>query len=244
MLFLLFWNNGYSYERIVSLSPAITDVISYLGEGKKLVGVTIFCSGKVCRGKEKVGGIVNPNVEKIYSLKPDLVISTSLTPRRELELIKKLGVKVLVFRLVSLEDVENVTESLGELFGKRGRGGELLENLKRKASESLSCLKGKRVLILLSTKPLYCAGSGTYLGELLELSGANVVPKGGFKPVSAEEVLRLKPDVVLVIGSKEPEILEKLGLNLVLFSKKDEVLHPSPVLLKGVEDLGREVCAK
>ncbi len=242
-IFLLtFWLNCYSQERIVSLSPALTEIISYLGEDNRLVGVTTFCRGSLCRGKKKVGGIVNPNVEKIYSLHPDLVVSTDLTPEREIEVLRKLGIRVLVFKLTSLKDIERTTEELGALFKEKNRGKGLIRKIKREAENFLSCFKEKKVLVLISVKPFYCAGSKTYIGEILSISGAKVVPKSEFKPISAEEILKLKPDVVLVVGKEVPSLLRNFGLKVLNFKNSDEILHPSPLLLKGIKDLGREVC--
>ena len=75
-VFLLL-RGAFAFERVISLSPALTDVVYFVGAGKKLCGVTVFC--KAPENLERVGGIVNPSIEKIVSLKPDVVLATNLT---------------------------------------------------------------------------------------------------------------------------------------------------------------------
>ncbi len=237
----LFTLNSFGFDRVVSLSPALTDIIAYVGAEKKLIGVTVFCSGEVCRGKERVGGIVNPNVEKIYNLHPDLIVATTMTPEKDVDILKRLGLEVLVFRLVSLEDVVNVTGELGELLsGNRAKGKELLKSMEREAFSLSNCLKGKRTVIVISSKPLYVAGSKSYLGEVLELAGAVVVPDTDFSALSYEALIREKPDFVLFIGRGS---LQPAGnLRVVKLEPADDFLHPSPRILKGIEKLRRALC--
>ena len=237
----LFTLNSFGFDRVVSLSPALTDIIAYVGAEKKLIGVTVFCSGEVCRGKERVGGIVNPNVEKIYSLHPDLVVATTMTPKKDVDILKRLGLEVLVFRLVSLEDVVNVTGELGELLsGNRAKGRELLKSIEREALSLSNCLKGKRTVIVISSKPLYVAGSRSYIGEVLELAGAVVVPDTDFSALSYEALVRERPDLVLFIGRGS---LQPAGnLHVVRVEPADDFLHPSPRILRGIEELRRVLC--
>jgi len=238
---LLFTLNGFGFDRVVSLSPALTDIVAYVGAGDKLIGVTVFCSGEVCKGKERVGGIVNPNLEKIYNLHPDLIVATTMTPKRDVEALERLGLNVLVFRLVSLEDVINVTGRLGELLGgdeKKER--ELLRRIKESVLPLSRCLKGKRVLILFSLKPLYVAGKESYLGEVLSLAGAQVVPDTSFSALSYESLEDLNPDLVILIGTGDSPFLR--GFHVVKLKPSDNLLHPSPRILKGIEELRRAIC--
>ena len=237
----LFTLNSFGFDRVVSLSPALTDIIAYVGAEKKLVGVTVFCSGEVCRGKERIGGIVNPNVEKIYSLHPDLIVATTMTPERDIEALKRLGLKVLVFRLVSLEDVVNATGRLGELLkGDGTKGRELLRKIREGALPLSRCLKGKKVAVLLSLRPLYVAGRKSYLGEILSMSGARVVPDTTFSAVSYEALESIKPDLLILIGTENSPLLK--NFHVVRLKASDELLHPSPRILEGIGELRRAIC--
>ena len=249
VLFVFFWFfllslSVFGFDRIVSLSPALTDIVAYVGAEKKLVGVTVFCSGSVCRGKERVGGIVNPNLEKIYSLHPDLVIATTMTPKRDIEALKQLDLKVLVFRLVSLEDVVKVTGKLGELLsgGDEDEGRELLKRIREGVLPLSRCLKGKRLVVVISLMPLYVAGKESYLGEILEMAGAKVVPDTTFSAISYEALVRLKPDLVIFVGRGE---FHPLGnFKVVKVEPSDDLLHPSPRIIRGVEEIRRAICER
>ena len=239
----LFTLSAFPFDRVVSLSPALTDIVAYVGAEGKLIGVTVFCSGKVCKGKERVGGIVNPNIEKIYSLHPDLIVATTLTPKRDIEALRRLGLKVLVFRLVSLEDVVDVTGRLGELLSNDGeKGRELLRRIKEGALSLSRCLKGKRVVIAISSRPLYVAGSRSYIGEILELAGAEVVPDTTFSAISYEALMELRPDLVLFVGKGNFQLPGKF--KVVRVGPPDHFLHPSPQILEGIGELRRALCRK
>ena len=243
VFFVFFWFfllslSVFGFDRVVSLSPALTDIVAYVGAGKKLVGVTVFCSGSVCRGKERVGGIVNPNLEKIYSLHPDLVIATTMTPKRDVEALKRLGLKVLVFRLVSLEDVVSATGKLGD----EDEGRELLRRIREGALPLSRCLKGKRVVVVISSRPLYVAGSRSYLGEILEMAGAEVLPDTTFSAISYEALVRLKPDLVIFVG--RGEFHPPGNFKVVRVEPSDDLLHPSPRILRGVEEIRRAICGR
>ncbi|MCM8832137.1 MAG: helical backbone metal receptor, partial [Candidatus Omnitrophica bacterium] len=96
ILFCFFCLGVYSQdkypERIISLGPSITEELYLLGVEDKILGVTTYCKRpKEVLKKEKVGTVVDVNVEKIFSLKPDLVLATPLAKQKDIEKLKKLG---------------------------------------------------------------------------------------------------------------------------------------------------------
>ncbi len=243
LFFLFFFLSSLSYggERVVSLAPSLSEVIYYLGKDSELVGVTDFCDAPFCRDKERVGGIVNPSVEKVVSLRPTVVFCTTMTPERVCEALKRLGIKVYRLRLISLEDLYSAVDFLSLRLGAPPKGRELRRELEGEAEWLGGCLGGKRGVVVLSVKPLYCAGSSTYLGELLALSGAKVVPEGGFKAVSLEFLMALRPDLVFSFAGCR----EFKGFRCVDLSPyKSDLLHPSPRLLKGLLELKEELCSR
>ena len=234
----------YGFERIVSLSPALTEMVVYAGGKGKLVGVTDFCSLDL--KAERVGGIVNPNIEKIVSLRPDLILVTNMTPVRIRKLLSKMA-EVRVFHLVSLEDVERAVKSVGNLVGANGE--ELEQRFERslhRSIEGIRCLNGKRTFILISCKPIYVAGGRSYLGEAFSLAGVRIFPPDvTFGAVSSEYVVNNGKVVVLACqsGGEELENLFKaFGMRIYRVSPK-LLLHPSPWFLKGIRFLGEKVCA-
>ena len=217
----------------------MSEIVHYLGIDDELVGVSSFCDDPFCRGKERVGGIVNPGIEKVISLKPTLVICTTMTPERICESFKRFGIRTERFRLVSLKDVFRVMDVLARELGAPPASGRFKEELKRELAGLRPCLKGKRVFIALSVKPLYCAGSSTYLGQLLELAGAKVVPRGDFRAVSPELLFSLRPDLILSFGGcGGPGKVNCLDVSRL----KSDLLRPGPRVLSGLEKLRRKVC--
>ena len=234
-----------AFDRIVSLSPALTETVVYVGGGKKLVGVTKYCDIDICRSLPKVGGIVNPNLEAILSLKPNIVISTNMTPPRILNVLRKRGIKVVIFRLRNLKEIENAVEKLGNLLS--GNGKEKREEFERTLKEETKglskCLRERRTLVLLSLSPPITAGRESYLGEMLSLAGAEVLTEGTFSVVSWEHLLSLRPEIVLVISDRNSSVLKKLS-GKKFFLPKNDLLHPSPRLLKGAAEMRREICSE
>ena len=242
---------AYSYDRVVSLSPAITEIIYYVGAGDKLIGVTVFCDHpEDVRKKIKVGGIVNPDLEKIYSLHPDLVIASNLTPEKVLKKLKSLGIKVRVLRFVSLEDVKNAIKVIGDLLSGNGeeKKKEFEIALKHEAKKLSLCLDKKKLLVIISYQPLYVAGSKSFIGEAFSLSGANVIPDVSFGVVSNEFVVINKPDLVILSLKGEKlkgarEFLKKFSIKSVSVTP-DNLFHPGPRILIGLREVEDKVCRK
>jgi iron complex transport system substrate-binding protein len=234
---------AFGKERVVSLSPALTDTVVFVGAADQLVGVTRFCDLPLCFRLPKVGGIVDPNLEAVYTLKPTLILATNLTPKRYVSALKGLGLRVVTFRLVSLNDLENAVERVGDLL--KGNGKESLKRFEEELHRSLfrlNCLKGKQVVLLMGRTAPFVAGGDSYLGEILKGAGVKVVPKGTFRPVSLEFVLSLRPDLVVGFSDKACNLVKELGLKCVRFKEVSDLLHPSPRVIKGVRELGEEVC--
>jgi len=241
LFFLVFFFlsvNSYSFDRIVSLSPALTEIVVYDGGKGKLVGVTDYCSLDL--KADRVGGIVNPNIEKIISLHPDLILATNMTPLRVRSLLEKVA-PVKVFHLISLEEIEAAVEKIGDLLGRDGK--VLRKNFERRLEETtkgLGCLKGKRVFVVISVRPLYVAGSRSYIGEALERAGATVLPSVTFGAVSEEFLLKRAELVVLASYDENGFVV---GSKPVIVISPEKLLHPSPYFLNGLKILGRKACA-
>lgn len=241
-IFFLFTASAFGGQRIVSLSPALTELLFYLGLGGEVVGVTDFCTIPECSGKERVGGIVNPNVEKIIQLKATTVVATTMTPKRVCDSLESFGVKCLRFRLTTLKELQEAALKVAqELQAPAERAEGVTEEIEERARELSRCFKGKRLFIALSSRPLYAAGEGSYLGELFKIAGAEVVPKGSFSPVSLELLYAEKPQIILSFSGCS-QFKEFNCLNLKRL--KEKLLHLSPRLAQGLRELKEEACSR
>ena len=124
-------------KRIVSLSPAITEALYVLGLEDAIIGVTIYCQKPPrAQKKDKVGTLMEPDMEKIVSLKPDLVLAMSLTSPKEIQKLKNLGLKVVMFQIP--QDFNLLCDfflQLGKVVGKEKDSQQLIKEAKNHVSE-------------------------------------------------------------------------------------------------------------
>ncbi len=199
-----------SIQRIVSLTPSLTEVVYALGQGEKLVGVTSFCQyPPEAKSKEPVGGLLNPNLEAILRLEPDLAILTPENQGNQKRLID-LGIQVEVIPHHQLSDIPRSFRSLGKLLQIEAEAEKLaikFENQLAQMSQKVSQLKRPTVLICVgrshtdgNLENLFVAGKKTFYHELIEKAGGNnVFPDSNvrYPTISLEGLLRLDPEVII-----------------------------------------------
>ncbi len=238
LIYLSFTYSGFCASRIVSLSPALTEILVYIGAEDRTVGVTVFTN--LIPRATRIGGIVNPNIEKIVSLHPDLVLATTMTPDRIISILKRYT-NVEIFSLTTLEDIEKSIEKIANLT--TGKGKEKRQKFVSTLNyilEGLSCVKNKRIAVLISYPPPVIAGRNSYIGEALEKAGAVVVTSGTFSVVSIESLLKRNPELLVTSCSTEiPTVLKNLSRVCI---EKEKLLHPSPRFLEALEEFRRKVC--
>jgi iron complex transport system substrate-binding protein len=199
-------------QRIVSLAPSITESLFALGAGEQVVGVTDYCNyPEAAQAKPRVGGITNPNVEIIVSLKPDLLLlSMEGNVRSAFEKLASLGVPVFVTNPRSLSGIYHSILQLGKLTGRGERASQLVTRMQRHA-DSLSAhaktFTGTSVLFFVSLQPIIVVGRNTFLTELIELAGgANTAinAASSYPTYSREAVLKDNPDVLIFMADILP----------------------------------------
>jgi len=207
-------------ERIISLSPTLTEELYLLEAEDALVGVTVFCQKPPeAARKTKVGTVTDGNIEKIVTLRPDLVLTTSLTSVRTIGKLKSLGIET-----ESFEQAKDFTEicdqllTLGRIIGKETEAQEVIEGLKSETAsvrERVEGLPKKRVFIQIGAKPLFTATKESFINSLIELAGGINVASGSQSGLySREKVIEENPDVIIiatmgVVGEKERELWMK-----------------------------------
>ena len=130
-------------NRVVSLAPSITDNIYLVGGENKLVGCTSYCIPAINDGKEQVGSAINVNVEKIFSLRPDLVLTTGLTKPQDISALKKLGIRVEVMETPkSFDQICEQTLQIAWFVGSGKNAVEIVEDAKQKVAEIKEKSKG------------------------------------------------------------------------------------------------------
>ena len=193
-------------QRIVSLAPSLTETLFALGLGERVVGVTDFCDYPAeARSKTRVGGIINPSVEAIVSLAPDLVLITREGNRREtMETLERLGVPVFAISTNELAGVFRTIRQLGELAGAPERGRRLAADLQRQSAaiaEAIRPYPARRVLFLVWLQPVVSVGRNSFIEGLLQRSGAESIAEASAQPwphLSIEEILLSDPEFILI----------------------------------------------
>jgi len=200
-------------QRIVSLLPSLTESVCALGQCQRLVGVDRYSNYPASvRSLPVLGGGLDPNIEGIVALKPDVVLlATSSRAGLRLE---SLGIKVVALEPKNHADVRRVLDRLGALLAiAPAQGAERLwrsiDSGMSAAAQSLSAqAKNTRVYFEVSRGP-YAAGESSFIGETLTRLGVkNVVPAalGPFPRLNPEFVVRANPDLIM-IGNRSMETM-------------------------------------
>jgi iron complex transport system substrate-binding protein len=189
-------------KRIVTLLPSLTESVCALGACERLVGVDRYSNSPASvRALPQVGGGLDPNVEAIVALRPDVVLlakSSRVTARLE-----ALGLKVLVLEPKTHADVRRVLDALGTLLGVEDaqRVWRAIDASVSAAAQSLPpSARDARVYFEVNSGP-YAAGESSFIGETLQRLGVrNIVPAalGPFPKLNPEFVVRADPDVIMV----------------------------------------------
>ena len=242
-------------RRIVSLSPAATENLFAIGAGNAIVGVTSADTyPPAVRKRTQVGDFGTPRYETIRALKPDLIIAESGTLQAGTVDQIAARAKVPVFAQVSrsYEDVMKHLEQLGRLTGHAGEAAKEIDGMQRVASEAKRRIAGKKLVtafIEVSRSPLYAAGPGSFLDDLLRRAGGNniVHTRDPYPQFSREALLAANPQVYIVTVPEAVEQVKKADplpppFNTLTAAKTGRVValpidllfRPTPRLAKGL----------
>ncbi len=189
-------------QRIVTLLPSLTETVCVLGACERLVGVDRYSNWPApVRSLPQVGGGIDPNVEAVVALKPDLVLLAKSS--RVVDRLEALGLKVAVLEPKTQADVERVMAKVGTLLAVQGAPAlwqRLQGELEAAAQSVPPARRGQRVYFEVNNGP-YAAGESSFMGETLTRLGArNIVPAamGPFPKLNPEFVVRADPDLIMV----------------------------------------------
>lgn len=192
-------------NRIVSMSPNLTEILFALGLDDKIVGVTLYSDyPPPAAKKNKVGTFWQPNIEAVIAAKPDLVITLGFDQQRNLaERLERIGYSSLTINIEKVSELFEAIKTIGAATGKQREASELEHDIKQKL-DNLSTLVSKydrvRVLWVVQREPLRVAGRDTFINEIIELAGGeNAIGPTVHKypPIGAELVYACGADVII-----------------------------------------------
>jgi ABC-type Fe3+-hydroxamate transport system substrate-binding protein len=196
--------------RIVSLSPAMTELLFALGAGDRVVGRTTWCDyPPAARAIPSVGDGLNPNIEAVAARQPDLVVLyRSTLNETAARALTRLGVAAALVEQDRLEDIARAARLLGRLTGRAATGDSLASGLAQLLAQPRPAARVRVAFVVWDTPPVVI-GKGSYLDELATLAGAeNVFHDLGSASatVALETIAARNPDAIVVLrDSLEPE---------------------------------------
>lgn len=204
-------------QRIVSLLPSLTESVCALGACQRLVGVDRYSNWpESIKNLPRVGGGIDPNIESIVALKPDLVLAAGST--RGADRLQALGLTVLRLEPRTHADAQRVLKTVGQaLHLPQADSERVWQGIQlgvQAAVQSLSPqARRQRVYFEVSPTP-YGASEASFIGETLTRMGmVNILPAsmGPFPQVNPEYVVRAQPDVIMAGDSSQASMAQRPG---------------------------------
>lgn len=192
-------------QRIVSTSPAVTEIIFALGGENLLVGRTDFCVYPPEAAEiESIGGISNLNIERIMSLNPDLVISGSMIPKKSTLQMEKMGVPTVC--VIEKQHYDGLYENISKIGLLIGRT-EAADSLNQLLREQLATLdvptvsKPKEVYYVVGFGAAgnFTAGGDSFINDIIQLAGGhNIAEEATGWSYSLENLLQQNPEYIII----------------------------------------------
>jgi iron complex transport system substrate-binding protein len=249
-------------QRVVSLAPSVTESVFAVGAGDRLVGVTTFCNyPEEAKSIQKVGDTLNPSIETIVALKPDIVFVSSASQLESfMNTLEKNGITVYVMNPGSFDGVIHNLEQLGIIFGTTELSQKLVRQLEDREQTILRTLGTPlqrddkrvgtvRVFVQISKEPLFTIGKDSFLNDLLLNAGGRSVTESvpaAFPKLSKETALALQPEAIILSDSsdnQEPnEVLRNspaVKNGRVYKIDADIISRPGPRLIEALEQIAK-----
>jgi iron complex transport system substrate-binding protein len=254
---------GSPPQRIISLAPNVTEILFALGLEKKVIGVTRYCNyPQQAQTKNRIGGMVDPDLEKIIDLQPDLIIAFRGNPLRLVRRLKDLELPVFVLEEgTTLQSVFVLIHKIGQITRKEKTAEDLVTRLRdhfERIDTSLKDVENRpKVYINLYGKSLWTCGNKSFLNDLvLKAKGVNVagdIPRAWFS-YNREELIHRNPEYIVVISKSDADFLEvktwftkeahlesiqAVQTGNIFFLNEDLITRPGPRLFQAFGQLAQ-----
>ena len=219
-------------QRVVSLLPSLAETVCELGQCARLVGVDRYSDYPASlKTLPQVGGGLDPNIEAIVALRPDVVLMA--TSSRAGDRLRSLGLKVVSLEPKTHADVQRVMLKIGEVLGvpDAAKIWRAIDAGVSAAAQSIPPnIKATRVYFEVNQGP-YAAGEASFIGETLTRLGVkNIVPAklGPFPKLNPEFIVRANPDLIMVGERNAAGILQRPGWQSIRAVRENRVCVFSP----------------
>ena len=248
------------YKRIISLSPSVTESLYELGVEQFVKGITIYCSKGVTE-KEIIGTLLEPNIEKITLLNPDLIISTKEGNSRAIvEKLERLGFEIYIMGTV--KDFSGICTDYYNLAKKLDRekeAGKIIDVAKHSIKEVYHKISGFSKLKIfweIGARPLYTAGKQSFVSDYNHYTKTvNIYGDVDMRylAVNIEDVVKRNPDIIVLVNMGDVsngeirnwnkyKTIKAVKNNKVFMISGDDMFAPTPLTFaKGVAMLAKVI---
>jgi iron complex transport system substrate-binding protein len=245
-------------HRVVCLIPSVVDVVYSLGAGADVVAVSDFTKyPKEALQKPSIGLPLNPSIEAIVALRPDLVVgSGDLNVLESADSLERLGIPVFMADPHGIEGIYASILSIGKALNRDANAASLVARLRARLAAVNSSVADKpklRVFMAIWYDPVMTIGRKAFIGEMIEAAGGRSVTDDitqEWPEISLESVVSRQPDAILFIkGSKltAEELKTRPGWEHVkavqqghVYYVDDRIQYPSPAAFDALEDLAKQ----
>jgi len=206
-------------QRIISLAPNLTETLFALGAGNRVIAVSDFCKypGETAR-LEKIGGVFNPNLERMISLRPDLILG--LPAHADLaRTLSGYGLKTRLLKSDSVTEILAMIDSIGVITRQTTQSREMIRQIRFRLAGKPEPVRMNSALLLIGREPgtvrdLGVVGPGSFIDELWVMCGGRNSFSGigsAYARISQEALLFGKPDIIIeFVGKDDPPGLQKI----------------------------------
>lgn len=242
LYFLIFFNISFlnilsANEKIITLSPAVNEIVFALGMGDNVIANTQFCDyPEISKSIEKVGGYGSVSLEKVVNLNPSIIINQNYDKKLNSSL-NALGFKTLVYKTDSLDDIKFAIKDLGDVFNKQNEAKILNTNIENSLKNIENIVENQKILIVISpqdtlSNQIYVTNNYIYFEDIIKKSGNKNAYQSSLKSqpaINSEKLILLNPDIIILLApylksDKQKDDMLNLWKNLpVNASKKDNI---------------------
>jgi len=198
----------HAQERIITLSPALNEIVYALGMGSKVVGNTEYCLfPKETLRIPKVGGYFSPSLEKIVTLNPTIVLMQKNNHKLQQQL-NRLNIKTKMIEIDTLDKIKTSILELGNIFQQNNNANRIVENINSSLEAIKNIINNKKILIVFGhnislSKNIFVAGQNLYFNQIITQSGnrnALQSKRKGQPILNMENIIATNPDIVILLA--------------------------------------------
>ena len=243
------------YDRIVVLDPAVVEMVYLLGGEDKLVGIAKLERSKIWPEKktekvESVGTFINPSLEKIIALKPDLVIESFHSSDAIDKSLSSNNIEIIKIQANSIEDIFKNFQKVAKILGKEKEAEKIIAEKRQKIEEIKKIdTTEKKGLFILAPTPMRVFGKGTLPNDIMEMLNIKNIAAGmeGMSPtLTPEYIIKENPDIILTFVKDPQEIVKAnpqikdisaIKNNKFVVLETGQILRGSPRMIDYIADV-------